>query len=80
MEKIKSVKHLKELATNTRLECFISLNGGIRSSKDIEYYPEDEFFDIYNHIDDSDQGLKEHELYTESNIGEAIDKGALWMY
>jgi len=78
MTKIKSIKHLKELSKGNDIECFISLNGGIRSSKDI--YFNDKKFEIRNCIDDTQQELTEKELHTESNIGEAIDKGAFYIY
>lgn len=32
---------------------------------------------VKNHIDDTRQTLTDGELWTESNIGEALDKGAL---
>ncbi len=76
--KIKDIKHLKQLAYEEEgVECFISL-GGLRSSKRIWY--EDNTFEIVNEIDDSEQTLKEEELWTDSNIGEALDKGALYKY
>lgn len=76
---IESVEQLKQLATD-RCECFIALNGGLRSSKTIDWDPDEKTFWVLNEIDDSEQELTEDQLYTESNIGEAIDKHALYQY
>ena len=79
MKLIKSITELKELCTELEtVDCFIMLNGGARSSKDISY-SEGTFY-VYNNIDDTEQHLTEKELYTDSNIGEAIDKKALYKY
>ena len=81
-KKISSLKELKELAgAEDGVECFIALNGGMRSSKHIWYWKEENTFDVFNEIDDSDQeGLHSSALWSESNIGEALDKGALYVY
>ena len=76
--KIISVDMLKELSTHTLIECFIELNKGLRSSKTVFYDAEEEKFYITNNIDDTEQVLTEEELFTESNIGEAIIKGCFW--
>ena len=76
---IESVDKLKELAKD-RCECFIALNGGLRSSKTIDYDDDEKTFWILNEIDDTEQELTEKQLYTESMIGEAIDKKALYLY
>jgi len=72
---IKTIKQLKKFATDG-LDCFIALNGGARSSKHI--WLDGKQFEVINHIDDTEQCLSEKELWTESNIGEALDKGALY--
>jgi len=75
---IRTIEQLKELAQNG-LECFILLNGGLRSSKYIRYHCEDNSFYVFNYIDDTEQELTESQIldgeYT--NIGEAMEKGAL---
>ena len=57
------------------------LNGGLRSSKHIRYYPDDNSFYVLNLIDDSEQELTESQILDSaySNIGEAMKKGALIM-
>jgi hypothetical protein len=75
---IQNSQHLIDLASREDgVECFILTNAG-RSSKRIFYI--DELFSITNEIDDSEQLLNIDELYTLSNIGEALDKGALYEY
>ena len=78
--RIKTIEQLKELAKNG-LDCFILLNGGLRSSKHIRYYPDDNSFYVLNLIDGSEQELTEAQILDSSytNIGEAIRKGALIM-
>lgn len=79
---IKTIEQLKELAKDEDgLDCFILLNGGLRSSKHIKYYPDDNSFFVLNLIDNSEQELTESQILdrTYSNIGEAIKKGALIM-
>ena len=77
---IRTIEQLKELAKNG-LECFILLNGGLRSSKYISYHPEDNKFYVFNYIDDSEQNLTESQILDKAytNIGEAMKKGALIM-
>ena len=80
--RIRTIEQLKELAKDENgLDCFILLNGGLRSSKHIRYYPEDKNFYVLNLIDDSEQELTESQILdgAYSNIGEAIRKGALIM-
>ena len=79
MTQITSVEQLKELCNGVPRDCFISLGGGIRSSKSVEYYENSEEFYVVNYIDGTDQTLKEKELFTKSNIGEAIEKGAFYL-
>jgi uncharacterized protein YaaR (DUF327 family) len=78
--RIRTIRQLKELAKNG-LECFILLNGGLRSSKHIRYYPDDNSFYVLNLIDDSEQELTESQILDSeyTNIGEAMKKGALIM-
>ena len=76
--RIRTIEKLKELAKDG-LNCFILLNGGLRSSKYIRYYPDDNSFYVLNLIDDSEQELTEGQILDSShtNIGEAMEKGAL---
>ena len=78
--RIRTIELLKELAKNG-LDCFILLNGGLRSSKHIRYYSDDNSFYVLNLIDDSEQELTESQILDSaySNIGEAMKKGALIM-
>ncbi|HML73160.1 MAG TPA: hypothetical protein PKB02_01565 [Anaerohalosphaeraceae bacterium] len=76
------MRRLKDLAQNENgLDCYILLNGGLRSSKHIKYYPDDNSFFVLNLIDDSEQELTESQILDSaySNIGEAMKKGALIM-
>jgi len=77
-KRIKNIEQLKELAKNG-LDCFILLNGGLRSSKHIRFHPEDNSFYVLNLIDDSEQELTESQILDSAytNIGEAMKKGAL---
>ena len=80
--RIKTIQQLKELAKDENgLDCFILLNGGLRSSKHIRYYPDDNSFFVLNLIDDSEQELTESQILDReyTNIGEAMKKGALIM-
>jgi hypothetical protein len=79
---IRTIEQLKELAKDENgLDCFILLNGGLRSSKHIRYYPDDNIFYVLNLIDDSEQELTESQIFDSAytNIGEAMKKGALIM-
>jgi hypothetical protein len=80
--RIRTIEQLKELAKDgDGLDCFILLNGGLRSSKHIRYYPDDNSFFVLNLIDDSEQELAESQILDSAytNIGEAMRKGALIM-
>jgi hypothetical protein len=81
-KRIKTIEQLKELAKDDNgLDCYILLNGGLRSSKHIRYYTDDNSFFVLNLIDDSEQELTESQILDSaySNIGEAMKKGALIM-
>ena len=80
--RIRTIEQLKELARDENgLDCFILLNGGLRSSKYIRYYPVDKKFYVLNFIDSSEQELTESQILDSAytNIGEAMSKGALIM-
>ena len=74
------IEQLKDLAKRENgLNCFILLNGGLRSSKYIRYHPDDNSFFVLNLIDDSEQELTENQILDKAytNIGEAMEKGSL---
>ena len=81
-KRIRTIEQLKELAKDDNgLDCFILLNGGLRSSKHIRYYPDNNSFYVLNLIDGSEQELTESQILDReySNINEAMKKGALIM-
>lgn len=80
MEKrIKNIKELKALIIKTDpLECFISLNGGLRSSKEISYIPKTKEFEIFQSITGTMDLYTEKEMLKETNIGKALKVGALY--
>ena len=79
--RITTLEQLKELAQKGGVECFICLNGGLRSSKYISFDKVDSKFYVFNYIDDSEQILTEAQILDSeyTNIGEAMNKGALIM-
>jgi len=79
--RIWDISELKKLALNNDFECFIVLNGGLRSSKVIRYNPKKKkCWYIWNLIDDSQQDLTLEQLRKPSytNVGKALKLGALW--
>lgn len=79
MKQIKSIEELKQIAEYDDhkgwAEFFITLNGFMRSSKRIVYYPNTKTFDLHNEIDDTYQEtLTKEQLRTETLIVEAIGK------
>jgi hypothetical protein len=71
---VKSVDELKRLSVK-RTTFYLALNYGLFSRKTIQW--DGRVFHVHNHIDESSQKLTEAQLFTESNIGEAIEKKAL---
>jgi hypothetical protein len=73
---------MKQLKTEAEqgAEFFILLNYGLRSSKDIVWDAEAKRFDIFNHIDQTEQHLTERQIMDErlTNIGYAMKRGALF--
>ncbi len=84
MKKITSLEDLKKEAIYSEKEIaefFILLNGGLRSSKRIVYFPDTDTFDVLNEIDDSFQeDLSVEQLENETHITLAINNGALFKY
>ena len=81
MIKVRSVEHLKKLTCDRTGDFKMMLNFGVFSRKYIKYNSKSKRFNIENCIDGSRQYLGVHGLTSGSNtmIGEAIDKGALWL-
>ena len=78
-KRITTVKQLQKLCQKENgLECFILLNGGMRSSKTISY-DLDGLFYVFNEIDGSDDEFTEQQLIN-SFIGEALKGKALFAY
>lgn len=61
------------------LDCFVQLNFGLRSSKEISMSETGDCYMVYNAIDDSEETIS-HEDLMGTFIGEAISKGALYKY
>lgn len=80
-QKINSQEELDKLLEKldgSPLECFVQLNFGIRSSKQITMSDTGDYW-VYNEVDDSEENVK-HSQLMKSFIGEAISKGALYKY
>lgn len=79
---VKSTDQLKTiLADGETKDFFILLNFGLRSSKAISYDGSSTFY-VLNEIDGTEQELTGQELMSSefTNIGEAINKGAFYLY
>ena len=79
-KQIQSVEQLKELAKAGKgLDCYILLNGGLRSSKHIRYLSIKRCFRVMNFMDGTEQELTESQILDSrySNIGQALNKGSL---
>lgn len=69
-------KRLKE--TDSTVYCYVRLNYGLKSSKDITLTEEGDY-NVFNGIDNSEEIIKHSDL-AKSFIGEAISKGAFYEY
>lgn len=69
---------LEKLKDGRSLSCFVQLNFGFRSSKDISFDDNGDYF-ILNGIDDTEETI-EHDSLMSSFIGEALEKGALYKF
>lgn len=80
--KITSQQELDELIRKVRkgnpLDCFVLLNFGIRSSKQISLNENGDYY-VYNECDDSEEVIN-HGSFMSSFLGEALSKGALYKY
>ena len=81
MQKINSLDELRSACEiDQPRDFFISLAGGMaRSSKSITI-DDHGLFHVMNEIDGSVQSLNPETIFSQSNIGEAISKGALYTY
>lgn len=82
MQRINNTEQLDFLLEKLeQVDCFISLNGGIRSSKSI-WKQKDGVYTILNEIDDSEINLTKDELFNKQKtlVGEAMKKGSLFLY
>ena len=79
--KVKSITHLKELTKDRAEEFIMLLNYSAVSRKRIEWDEEENKFWVPNYIDSAEQMLSESDIEKgyETNIGEAIIKGAFYM-
>ena len=79
-KQIITIEQLKELAkAEGGMDCYILLNGGLRSSRHIKYCPDDNSFLVLNLSDESEEELTESQILDSecSNIGKAMEKGCL---
>lgn len=77
--RLESLEDLKKQSKGKALECFITLNGGARSSKNIEYFEHTNSFAVFHNIDDELEMLSEKQ-FTNSFTGKALIVGALYKY
>lgn len=61
------------------LECFVLLDYGLRSSKEISLIGGDSYY-VYNEIDDTDEVIRHSDLMKSSYIGTMISNGTLYKY
>jgi len=76
MQQIKNTGELRKAITDGRREFRLCLQGGLYSRKEIALLA-DGRFRVVNHADGSEQTLTGRQLYTQSNIGNGMRKGAL---
>ena len=81
MKRIETLEELKVLASqNGLIDCFIMFDGGLRSSKQLEYDVDRDEWYVFNEIDGEEQFLSTDDLAEETNIIEALNKGNLYLY
>lgn len=80
IENIEQLNYLLDL--KDQVDCFIALNGGMKSSKSIWYDKDTNKYTILNEIDDSEDVLTEEELFLEDKtlIGAAMLTKNLVLY
>ena len=75
--KIKTLEQLKKDCEKKQVDYFIHL-GYARSSKTIEYVPDDDIFCIFNDIDGHYQELNSNDIIHETNIVSSIENGSFY--
>lgn len=83
MLQIKTVDELRKAIADENTDFCILLNGGLRSSKFINELDEpDKEFYVFSENDGTEDNFSESDLFNSflSNIGEAMNKGAFYMY
>lgn len=79
--KVTSIDHLQELVSNKTGECWLALQGGLRSVKYVEYDTDTKRFHVENSIDGTEQSLTRKQIESDeySNIASGIRNGAFWL-
>ena len=83
MLQIKTVDELRKAIADENTDLCIMLNGGLRSSKFINESDEpDKEFYVFSENDGTEDNFSQSDLFDSflSNIGEAMNKGAFYMY
>lgn len=84
IKQITSLEELKKEAVYNNksvAQFFMLLNGGLRSSKRVTYFPDTDTYDVINEIDYSYQDdLTQEQLRNETHIVYAIENGAFYKY
>jgi hypothetical protein len=93
MQRIDNINELKEACANSDgpVEGFILLEGGVKTSKTFQHFPDgfDEEYDdepmrieweVFHWMGDNYEGFENDEQLTAFVIGEAMSKGALFLY
>ena len=75
MKPIRNARELRRMIAAGRHDYRLCLRYGLFSRKTIALSPEGRF-EIENHIDGSEETLSGRQLYSESNIGAAMKRGA----
>lgn len=78
-KQLDSLIRKKQKKSDCPLECFVQLNFGIRSSKDISLDKEGKTYLVYHESDDTEEEIP-HDSLMESSIGKAISAGALYVF
>ena len=74
---IRSIGNLKYIAQDRWVECRIILGGGgFYSLKDIIWDKKHNIFEIYHHIDNTNEELDQYQM-EKTNVAKAINLGAL---
>ena len=75
MTLIRNTRQLRQALAQGRNDFRLVLQGDLYSRKTVTLLP-DGRFEVVNHIDQTVQQLSGRQLYSESNIGKAMKRGA----